>query len=87
MQSTRLRSWTAAVAAVAALSAGCAVYTTPSGDIIGPAPVVVSPAVVVAPPVVSFGFFGGYGGHYHAPRHYSRPYYGPRYYGRPYYRY
>lgn len=86
MESTRLRSWTAAVAAVAALSAGCAVYTTPSGEIIGPAPVVVSPAVVLGPPVVSFGFFGGYR-HYPEPRYYNRPYYGPRYYGRPYYRY
>jgi len=63
------------VAAMASLAGGCAVYSTPSGDVIGPAPVVVAPPSVVVSP---------YYGHYHEPRY---RYYGPRYYGRPYYRY
>ena len=72
----------AAVAAAAGLGGGCAVYSTPTGEVIGPAPVVVSPpAVVVAP------FFWGHR-HYHSSPYYSAPRYsGPRYYGRPYYRY
>lgn len=76
-----------AVVAVGTLAGGCAVYSTPSGDVIAPAPVVVSPPTVVVSP---FGYFGGYR-HYHrpyshAPR-YRGPYGTPRYYGRPYYRY
>ena len=73
-----------AVLAVAGLTGGCAVYSTPSGDVVGPAPVVVAPApaVVISP----FGYFGGY--RHYGPRYYGRGYYGgPRYYGRPYYRY
>lgn len=90
MEGSRLKGFVALVAA-AALSGGCAVYSTPSGDVIGPAPVVVAPPAVVISP---FGFYGGYG-HYHGPRYsgprYSGPRYygrgpGPRYYGRPYYR-
>jgi len=76
----------AALAVVVSLAGGCAVYSTPNGEVIGPAPVVVSP-----PPVVVSPFFFGYG-HYHAPRYRAPRYYshrppGPRYYGRPYYRY
>ena len=63
------------VAALASLAGGCAVYSTPSGDVIGPAPVVVAPPAVVVRP-----YYGGY----YAPRY---RYSGPRYYGRPYYRY
>jgi hypothetical protein len=70
------------VAAMASLAGGCAVYSTPSGDVIGPAPVVVAPPAVVISP--SYGY-----GYYNAPRYrsYGPRYYGPRYYGRPYYRY
>lgn len=79
------------VAALATLTGGCAVYSTPSGEVIGPAPVVVSPPAVVVSP---FPFYGGHS-HYHAPRRYAPPYHAPRYhgrgapryYGRPYYRY
>ena len=84
------RAGLVAVVALGALAGGCAVYSTPSGDVIGPAPVVVTPPAVVVSP---FGFFGGYrhyhGPRYHAPRYYGRggSYGGPRYYGRPYYRY
>jgi hypothetical protein len=75
-------------AALGSLVSGCAVYSTPSGEIIGPAPVVVSP-----PPVVVSPFF--YYGHTHRHRHYSAPRYyshrvphgAPRYYGRPYHRF
>ena len=66
----------AGLAALASLAGGCAVYSTPSGDVIGPAPVVVAPPTVVVRPY--------YGGYYHSPRY---RYSGPRYYGRPYYRY
>jgi hypothetical protein len=77
-----------AAAAVVSLAGGCAVYSTPSGDVIGPAPVVVAPPTVVVSP---FGYYGGYrhyqGPRYAPPRYYGRgPYGGPRYYGRPYYR-
>jgi hypothetical protein len=81
-----------ALAAVAVTS-GCAVYATPDGEIVTPAPVVVAPppAVVVSP----FGFYGHYHysappRHYHVPRYaprYDRRYSGPRYYGRPYNRF
>jgi len=79
-----------ALVAVGSFAGGCAVYSTPSGDVIAPVPVVVSPPAVVVSP---FGYFGGYrhyhNPHYHAPRYYGRGggYGGPRYYGRPYYRY
>lgn len=85
---------TCLVLAVAAAAGGCAVYSTPAGEVITPAPVVVTPppAVVVSP----FGFYGHYHyhspprGHYHAPRHAPR-YHGrdpgPRYHGRPYHRF
>ena len=87
MEASRLNAWMVrfAVLAAAVVSGGCAVYSTPSGDVIGPAPVVIAPppAVVISP----FGFYGGYG-HYAGPRYYGRRGYpGPRYYGRPYYRY
>jgi len=70
------------MAAMASLAGGCAVYSTPSGDVIGPAPVVVAPPAVVISPHYGYGY-------YHAPRYrsYGPGYYGPRYYGRPYYRY
>jgi hypothetical protein len=77
MSKVRLAGLTGA-AALASLAGGCAVYSTPSGDVIGPAPVVVAPPAVVVRPY--------YDGYYGRPR-YNRPYYGPRYYGRPYYRY
>ena len=65
------------VAALASLAGGCAVYSTPSGDVIGPAPVVVSPPAVVVSPS------GYYGGYYRSPRYrYGPRYSGPRYYGR-----
>ena len=70
------------VVALASLAGGCAVYSTPSGDVIGPAPVVVTPPSVVVRPY--------YRGYYESPRYYHSPRYrysGPRYYGRPYYRY
>ena len=69
------------VAALASLAGGCAVYSTPNGDVIGPAPVVVTPPAVVVRPY--------YRGYYDGPRYrYSGPRYsGPRYYGRDYYRY
>lgn len=73
----------AAIAVAAVSAGGCAVYSTPTGEVITPAPVVVSPPVVVAP------FYWGYS-HYHypAPYYYGYPRYpAPRYYGRPYYRY
>jgi hypothetical protein len=81
-----LKRWAgiAAVVVTAALAGGCAVYSTPGGEVVGPAPVVVSP-----PPVVVTPFFWGHR-HYHhrpAPRYYSHRYPSPRYYGRPYYRY
>ncbi len=87
MQRSRLKGYVARItlAVVAVLSGGCAVYSTPSGDVIGPAPVVVAPqpAVVISP----FGYFGSYR-HYHGPRYYNRGHYqGPRYHGRRYYRY
>ena len=72
-----------ALAAGGSFAGGCAVYSTPSGDVIAPVPVVVSPPTVVVSP---FGYFGGYR-HYHHPRYYGRGYGGPRYYGRPYYHY
>lgn len=86
MERIRLRGIVglAAVAGFAVLASGCAVYSTPSGDVIGPAPLVIAPptAVIISP----FGYYGGYR-HYHRPRSYGRGYYGgPRYYGRPYYR-
>ncbi len=76
-----------ALAAVAVLAGGCAVYSTPSGDVIGPAPLVVSPpAVVISPWGYGRGYWGGpryYGGH----RYYPGPRYpSPRGQG-PYYRY
>lgn len=74
----------AAVAGFAVLAGGCAVYATPSGEVVGAVPVVVAP-----PPAIVINPFGFYGGHrnYHGPRYYGRGYYGgPRYYGRPYYR-
>ena len=93
MRVGRLLKACLALAAVAVTS-GCAVYSTPDGEIVTPAPVVVTPppAVVVNP----FGFYGHY--HYHVPprRHYHVPRYapryggrhsGPRYYGRPYHRF
>jgi len=72
----------AAVSAVAGLGGGCAVYSTPGGDVIAPAPVVVAP-----PPVVVAPYYWGYSHYHYAPRYYGYGYYGPRYYGRPYYRY
>jgi len=75
------------VAALASFTTGCAVYSTPSGEVIGPAPVVVSPPAVVVSP---FPFYGGYRHHHYAPRYSAPRYHGrsaPRYYGRPYYRY
>ncbi len=92
----RLRVCLALVAVV--VTSGCAVYATPDGGIVTPAPVVVTPppAVVVNP----FGFYGHYHyrvpppRHYHAPRYAPRhaPRYdgrgsGPRYHGRPYHRF
>jgi len=51
-------------------------------------PVVYSaPSVVVEPPVVSFGYGGGYYGPsygYYGRPYYGRPYYGGHYYGREY---
>ena len=81
-----IKRWAGIVAtvAVAAFAGGCAVYSTPSGEVIGPAPVVVSP-----PPVVVTPFYWGHS-HYHyrhPPRYYNYRQPGPRYYGRPYYRY
>jgi hypothetical protein len=64
------------VVALASVAGGCAVYSTPSGDVIGPAPVVVAPPTVVVRPY--------YDGYQRAPRYRYRE---PRYYGRPYYRY
>ncbi|SFD19766.1 hypothetical protein SAMN05216321_113148 [Cupriavidus sp. OV038] len=69
-------------AAGAALLGGCAVYPTPYGPAIEPAPVAVAPApVYVGPPAVVVRpapyYYGGYGGGYH------RGYYGG---GRRYYR-
>jgi hypothetical protein len=82
-----------ALAAIAAAS-GCAVYSTPDGEIVTHAPVVVTPppAVVVSP----FGFYGHHHHHvpprryYHVPRHaprYHGRHSGPRYHGRPYHRF
>lgn len=99
MRVGRLLKACLALAAVAVAS-GCAVYSTPEGEIVTPAPVVVTtpPAVVVSP----FGYYGYYGyyghrhyhapshGHYHVPRYaprYDGRYSGPRYYGRPYHRF
>mgnify|MGYP000887930016 CR=1 FL=1 len=80
MEIGRLLKACAAVAATV-VAGGCAVYSTPTGEIITPAPVVVTtpPAVVVNP----FGFYGHY--HYHVPppRHYRVPRHAPRYHGRP----
>ena len=87
METSRLKGWVTggAVLAAAALSGGCAVYSTPSGDVIGPAPVVVAPAPAVV--INPFGYYGSYR-RYPGPRYYGhRRYPGPRYYGRPYYRY
>src|SRR5690606_19775548 len=92
----RLRVCLALVAV--AVTSGCAVYATPDGSVVTPAPVVVAPppAVVVSP----FGFYGHYHHHasprryYHAPRYAPRaaPRHGdrgsgPRYHGRPYHRF
>lgn len=87
-----LKRWAgmAAVVAGAGFAGGCAVYSTPSGDVIAPAPVVVAP-----PPVVVTPFFWGHSYHYHRappPRYHVPRYYGhrqpaPRYYGRPYHRF
>lgn len=91
----RMTRW--AVLAATVVLGGCAVYSTPSGDIIGPAPVVIAPqpAVIISP----FGYYGSYGGYsgysgygnyrrYPGPRYYPRGgYSGPRYYGRPYNRF
>lgn len=60
----------------AAMLGGCAVYPTPYGPEVGPAPVAVAPApVYVAPPAVvvrpSYGYYGGgYYGGYYGRRHY-----------------
>ena len=53
----------------AAMLGGCAVYPTPYGPEVGPAPVAVAPApVYVSPPAVvvrpAYGYYGGYGGYY-----------------------
>ena len=46
----------------AALLGGCAVYPTPAGPAVGPAPVYVAPApVVVAPRPYYYGGYGYYG--------------------------
>jgi hypothetical protein len=51
----------------AAMLGGCAVYPTPYGPEVGPAPVAVAPApVYVSPPAVvvrpAYGYYGGYYG-------------------------
>jgi len=51
-----------AVAGVAMLG-GCAVYPTPYGPAVEPAPVYVAPSVVVAPRPYYYGGYGGYGGY------------------------
>ena len=77
----------AAVTAAAGLAGGCAVYSTPTGEVIGPAPVVVTPPPVVVAPFY-WGYHGYHGYHRPAPRYYyGHGYPAPRYYGRPYYRY
>lgn len=59
----------------AAMLGGCAVYPTPYGPAVAPAPVAVAPAPVYAAPAVVVRPYGYYGG-----------YYGGGYYGRRYYR-
>lgn len=49
----------AAAAASVTLLGGCAVYPTPAGPAIGPAPVYVAPAPVVVAPRPYY--YGGYG--------------------------
>ncbi|MGE0803443.1 MAG: hypothetical protein AB7G13_09875 [Lautropia sp.] len=82
MERQRLVRLVAVAAAVAGLG-GCAVYSTPQGEVIGPAPVVVSPpAVVVSPWGGYWGprYYGGYGGAYWGgPRYYGGPRYGRGY--------
>ncbi len=51
----------------AAMLGGCAVYPTPYGPEVGPAPVAVAPVYVPPPAVVvrpAYGYYGGYGGYY-----------------------
>ena len=53
----------------AAMLGGCAVYPTPYGPEVGPAPIAVAPApVYVSQPAVvvrpAYGYYGGYGGYY-----------------------
>jgi hypothetical protein len=63
------------VVAGAAMLGGCAVYPTPYGPAVAPAPVAVAPApVYVGPPAVVVRPYGYYGGGYYGG------YYGRRYY-------
>ncbi|SCU82173.1 conserved exported hypothetical protein [Cupriavidus necator] len=62
----------AAAAASVTLLGGCAVYPTPAGPAIGPAPVYVAPAPVVVAPRPYY--YGGYGHGYYGHGYYGRGY-------------
>ncbi|MGH8784725.1 MAG: hypothetical protein ACREYA_06475 [Cupriavidus necator] len=62
----------AAAAASVTLLGGCAVYPTPAGPAIGPAPVYVAPAPVVVAPRPYY--YGGYGPGYYGHGYYGRGY-------------
>ncbi|CAG9186763.1 hypothetical protein [Cupriavidus pampae] len=58
------------VTGAALLMSGCAVYPTPGGPVVAPAPVYVGPpAVVVTPRPYYYGGYG-YGGGYYGRRYY-----------------
>jgi len=58
----------------AAMLGGCAVYPTPYGPAVAPAPIAVAAPVYVGPPAVVVRPYGYYGGGYYGG------YYGRRYY-------